>query len=147
MDKIEREITINAPIKTVWNIVTSPGQWFGDEGELDLKMGGKGKVAWASFGECPLEVIKLREPELFAFAWIAPDDEARSTGQKTLVEFNLSEENGTTSLHLTETVYGEQLFSDGQKQSLFDKHSSGWGMFTENIRQRAEEEAHAHSDV
>lgn len=147
MDKIEREITINAPIKTVWSIVTDPAQWFGDEAELDLKVGGKGKVAWASFGECPLEVTELREPDFFAFAWISPDEEARSTNQKTLVEFSLSEENGKTSLRLTESVYGEQLFSDGQKQSLFDKHRSGWGMFTENIRQRAEEAAHAHGDV
>jgi uncharacterized protein YndB with AHSA1/START domain len=139
MDKIEREVTINAPIKTVWGVVTDPGKWLGEEGELDVKVGGKGKVAWKSFGECPLEVIKLNEPEFLAFAWIAPDDETRSTSQKTLVEINLSEANGQTHLRLTESVYGDQLFSDDQKNSIFGKHSSGWGNFAENIKRRAEE--------
>ncbi len=139
MDKIEREIIINAPIKTVWKIVTNPGQWFGDEAELDLRVGGKGNVTWRSFGECPLEVVKLDEPDLFAFAWIAPDEETRSTNQKTLVEISLSEDDGKTNLHLTESIYEEQVFSDDQKKILFGKHSSGWGIFVESIKKHAEE--------
>lgn len=137
-DKIEREITINAPIKTVWQVVTSPGQWFGDRAELDLRPGGKGMVSWDSFGDCPMEVIKLDEPNYFSFAWIAPDEETRSVGQRTLVEFKLSEDTGVTKLRLTESGFGEQLFSDEQKKSLFGKHASGWGHFTEKIKQRAE---------
>lgn len=139
MDTIEREITIAAPIQTVWNVITDPGRWLGEEGALDLKVGGKGRVAWKSYGECPLEVIKLHEPEFLAFAWIAPDDEARSVGQKTLVAITLSEADGETHLRLTESVYGEQLFSDDQRDSLFDKHSSGWSVFAENIKRQAEE--------
>lgn len=140
MDKVEREISINAPIKTVWKVITNPGQWFGDESELDLRIGGKGKVTWRSYGDCPLEVVKLNEPEHFAFAWISPDDETRSTNQKTLVEFNLSEHNGKTNLKLTESIYGNQELNEQQKTSLFDKHSSGWDTFTESIKKRAEED-------
>ncbi len=138
-DHIEKEITIDAPIGRVWKVITDPRQWFGDEAELDLRIGGKGKVIWRSYGECPLEVIKLNEPELFAFSWISPDEEARSTNQKTLVEFNLSEQNGKTQLRLTESIFEEQVFSEEQKKSLFGKHNSGWGTFVESIKQHAED--------
>jgi uncharacterized protein YndB with AHSA1/START domain len=138
-DKIEQEITINAPINTVWKVVTNPSQWFGDKAELDLKEGGKGTVSWEQFGDCPLEVIKMEQPNYFSFAWIAPDKETRSVGQQTLVEFNLSEEDGVTKLLLTESGYGDQLFGEEQKKSLFAKHISGWGHFTKQIKKHAEE--------
>lgn len=138
-DRIEKEITINAPISTVWKVVTDPGKWFGDKAEIDLRVGGKGMVSWEKYGDCTLEVIKLEEPSCFSFAWISPDEEARSVGQQTLVEFNLTEENGRTKLQLTESIFGEQLFGDEQKESLFGKHVSGWGHFAERIKQFAEE--------
>lgn len=137
-DRIEREIIINAPVKTVWKVVTNPGQWFGDEAELELRAGGKGKVSWKEYGEAPLEVIKLDEPNYFSFAWIGPDEETRGPGQRTLVEFELSEEDGSTKLYLTESVYEKQLMSDDQKESLFGKRFNGWGYFTDKIKQQAE---------
>ncbi|HEU5004509.1 MAG TPA: SRPBCC domain-containing protein [Candidatus Saccharimonadales bacterium] len=139
-DKIDCEITINAPIETVWKVVTDPAQWFGDRAIVDLRPGGKGTVGWDKFGDCPMEVIELDEPKLFSFTWIAPDEETRSVGQKTLVKFKLSKDAEGTKLHLTESGYGEQLFSDEQKKSLFGKHISGWGHFTGHIKQLAETE-------
>ncbi|HET7060180.1 MAG TPA: SRPBCC domain-containing protein [Candidatus Saccharimonadales bacterium] len=137
-NKIEREITINATMSTVWKVVTDPGQWFGDKADLDLRVGGRGTVSWEKFGECPMEVIDIDEPKYFSFSWVSPDEEARSVSQKTLVEFRLSEEDGVTKLQLTESCFGEQLFSDEQKKSLFGKHASGWGHFAERIKQCAE---------
>lgn len=139
-DKIVKEVTINAPISSVWKTVTRIDQWFGDKAVLELKEGGKGKVSWEQFGDCPLEVIKINEPDYFSFSWIAPDEETRSVSQRTLVEFNLTEEGGSTKLRLTESGYGEQLFSEEQKKSLFAKHISGWGHFTEQIKKLAESE-------
>lgn len=137
-EKIEKEISINASISTVWKVVTNPGLWFGDNAVLDLRVGGIGTVSWKQFGDCPLEVIRIKEPNHFSFAWIAPDEETRSVGQQTLVEFNLSENNGVTKLLLTESGYGEQVFTEEEKKSLFAKHVSGWGHFTEKIKQLAE---------
>jgi uncharacterized protein YndB with AHSA1/START domain len=138
-DKLVREVTINAPIATVWKVVTNPSQWFGDKAEIDLKPGGKGVVSWKEYGEAPLEIIKLDEPHCFSFAWIAPDEETRETGQRTLVEFTLSEEGESTKLYLTESVYDKQLISDEQKESLFGKHSGGWGYFAGKIKEQAED--------
>ncbi len=138
-DKIKQEIIINAPITTVWNVVTDPGQWFGDKAELDLKVGGTGKVSWEEYGAAPLKVVKLEKPRYFSFAWIGPDEETRTTGQETLVEIELSKTGSGTKLHLTESVYNQQLMSDEQKESLFGKRSGGWGYFAEKIKRQAEE--------
>jgi uncharacterized protein YndB with AHSA1/START domain len=138
-DVVEREITIKAPIGTVWKVITNPSQWFGDKADLELKPGGKGTVSWDDYGDAPMEVVKLDEPSYFSFAWIGPDEETRGTGQQTLVEFTLSEDGESTKLHLTESIYDKQLMSDEQKESLFGKRSGGWGYFTGIIKQQAED--------
>ena len=48
-DTIEREISIQAPIATVWQVITQPeymSQWFGCQVEIDVRPGGKGKLTW-----------------------------------------------------------------------------------------------------
>ena len=140
-DKIEQEITINAPIATVWKVITSPEhitKWFSDKVEIDLRKGGKGKLSWEKFGESPLEVTALDEPTLFAFTWIAADEETRSTNQQTLVEFRLVEDADSTKLHLTESIFGKLQLTDKQKDNIFEKHSSGWSFFAERLKQHAE---------
>ncbi|MBS1864253.1 MAG: SRPBCC domain-containing protein [Actinobacteria bacterium] len=42
-DSIEREVRIEAPVETVWSIVTEPEQiarWFASSAEVDLRPGG-----------------------------------------------------------------------------------------------------------
>ena len=53
-DKIEREVTIAAPIERVWSILTEAehiGGWFADAGaEIDLRPGGALVMHWAEHG-------------------------------------------------------------------------------------------------
>ena len=49
-DTIEQEISIQAPIATVWQVITQPeyiSQWFGSQVEIDIRPGGKGKLTGA----------------------------------------------------------------------------------------------------
>jgi uncharacterized protein YndB with AHSA1/START domain len=48
-DAIERDILIEAPVQTVWSVVTEPGQiskWFSDTAELDARPGGEGLLSF-----------------------------------------------------------------------------------------------------
>lgn len=140
-DKIEQEIIINAPVATVWEVITKPehiSKWFSDKVEIDLRKGGKGKLSWENWGEAPLEVVELNEPNRFAFTWISADEETRSTNQQTLVEFKLTEESNGTKLLLIESIFDKLKLSDTQKEALFKKHTGGWKTFAERIKNYAE---------
>src|SRR5918999_2712414 len=54
MDRIEREVTIDAPPERVWELVTGAehlGRWFGDAGaEEDLRPGGELALHWSEYG-------------------------------------------------------------------------------------------------
>ena len=75
-EKIEREISIQAPIATVWDVITKPeyiSQWFGSQVEIDVRPGGKGRLIWGEDFEAPLEIVEVEKPHLFSFLWVAPD--------------------------------------------------------------------------
>jgi uncharacterized protein YndB with AHSA1/START domain len=138
-DSIQQEITIQAPMATVWQVITKPehiSKWFCDEADIDLQPGGKGSVKWNGFGEAPIEVIEVTEPTLFSFRWVAPDPETQGN-QKTLVAFQLSDNNGGTTLRVTESEFSKMQIPDEDKASLMDKHTPGWGDFLEKISQYA----------
>ena len=51
-ERIEREILIDAPLETVWAIVTEPqhvGTWFSNSAEIDLRPGGKATLVHSPF--------------------------------------------------------------------------------------------------
>ncbi|GHO64291.1 hypothetical protein KSC_031830 [Ktedonobacter sp. SOSP1-52] len=60
-EKIEREISIAAPIATVWEVITKPEyirQWFGSQVEIDVRRGGKGKLIWGEDVEAPWKLSR-----------------------------------------------------------------------------------------
>ncbi|HXR49791.1 MAG TPA: SRPBCC domain-containing protein [Verrucomicrobiae bacterium] len=140
-DKLEQQIIINAPITTVWAVLTRPEhiiKWFSDRVDIDVRPGGKGLLSWDTYGDAPLEVVRVDEPNLFSFAWVGADEETREADQQTLVEFRLTEVAGGTKLLLTETIYGKLKLTEEKKNSLFEKHRSGWSVFADRIKQHAE---------
>src|ERR1700692_2881620 len=86
-DTIEREISIQAPIATVWEVITRPeyiSQWFGSQGEIDVRPGEKGRLIGGEDFEAPLEIVEVEKPHRFSFLWVAPDEETKATQQQTL---------------------------------------------------------------
>jgi len=140
-DKIEREISIQAPIATVWNVITKPeyiSQWFGSQAEIDLRRGGKGKLIWNEEMEAPLEIVEVEKPHLFSFLWISPDEETRPTHQQTLVEFRLTEDGAGTKVYLTESGFEKLEITAEQKATLIANHTPGWGDFLSNLQRCAQ---------
>jgi uncharacterized protein YndB with AHSA1/START domain len=140
-DKIEREISIQAPIATVWEVITQPAyisQWFGSQVEIDVRPGGKGTLSWGEDLEAPLEIVEVEKPHLFSFLWVAPDEETRATRQQTLVEFRLTEDSGRTKLCLTESGFEKLELTAEQQANLIAKHTPGWDDFLSSLQRCAQ---------
>jgi uncharacterized protein YndB with AHSA1/START domain len=140
-EKIEREISIHAPIATVWEVITKPEyirQWFGSQAEIDLRPGGKGKLSWGEDLEAPLEIVEVEKPHLFSFLWVAPDEETKPTHQQTLVEFWLTEDGAGTKVRLTESGFEQLEITAEQQAHLIAKHTPGWGDFLSSLQRCAQ---------
>jgi len=110
-EAIIQEITINAPAEHVFEALTNPDQrkeWWGSEGrfqtthvESDLRVGGKWKMSGTGFGR-PFtvegEYRAIEAPRVLAFTWL-PSWQADASA--TLVRFDLSEKDGTTTVRVT----------------------------------------------
>ena len=111
-DTIVQEIVIKAPAERVFEVLTNPDQrtkWWGAEGrfqtthmESDLRPGGKWMMRGIGIGGRPFtirgEYRQVELPRLLVFTWL-PD--WQEDAFETLVRFDLTEENGITTVRLT----------------------------------------------
>ncbi|MEV6393178.1 SRPBCC family protein [Streptomyces sp. NPDC051907] len=144
-DRIEREITIAAPVERVWAVLTEPehvGSWFG-QGEptpVDLRPGGTMQLDHGQYGQFPTTIVKVDPPHFFSYRWASafPGEQAVE-GNSTLVEFTLAEEGDGTRLRVVETGFaGLAIPQERIDTAGYDSHSSGWTEQAQNIKQYAE---------
>jgi uncharacterized protein YndB with AHSA1/START domain len=106
-DRIEKQVTLNAPRSRVWRAIadsTQFGEWFGVKIEGPFAAGKtvRGKILNKAYEHIQMEMtIEQIEPErYFAYRWhpYANDPKADySSEPTTLVEFRLEEENRARS--------------------------------------------------
>src|SRR5207247_6548320 len=80
---IEKEVVIEAPLEVVWRVVTDPEQirqWFADEAEVELRVGGNGRLRFKSGDSYQLQVEALEPPRRFAFRWVQPEGSPARAG-------------------------------------------------------------------
>jgi uncharacterized protein YndB with AHSA1/START domain len=142
-DSIEREVLIDAPLETVWSIVTEPahiGTWLGDSAEVDLRPGGELVVRFGDFGDANGTVEKVERPNVFAFRWVTPEpDRPADLGMEhaTLVEFQLRAEAGGTMLRMIESGFAAIPASEEENDALRERHTGGWGTFIDQLAAHA----------
>jgi uncharacterized protein YndB with AHSA1/START domain len=134
---IERVIQIDAPIETVWDVVTNPKHivhWFAEEATLDLRPGGSGTLTFTEHNHVsPLRVETVDRPNLFSYRWSQPDGEEPTEENSMLVEFILSEDQGVTTLRLIESGFAKNNWSDEKNREYYDDHSNGWDHFAPRL--------------
>lgn len=144
--QIERETLIEAPLDVVWRIVTEPDQinrWFSDEAQLDLRVGGQGRLVWTGRSSYPIQVEVVDPPRRFAFRWLHPDHRKAEAANSTLVEFTLSQEGSNTRLRVVESGFDQIDWSDEEKVRSVGEHSRGW----QECLARLQELAHGQLDA
>jgi len=138
---IEREILIDAPVEVVWRVVTEPSQivqWFSDEAEIELRVGGSGRLAFKRSGDSyQLQVEAVEPPHRFVWRWVQPAGAIVREGGSMLVEFTLHPEAGGTRLRVVESGFDTVDWSDAEKQRYADNHSRGWESLLSRLRDYA----------
>jgi uncharacterized protein YndB with AHSA1/START domain len=149
MDRIEREIAIDAPIEVVWSVVTEPEHmriWFCDTVEVDVRPGREGRLSWVEKARHRLtttnvRIERLEPPHFFSFRWDYPDGSDPDPTNAPLVEFTLEDEGNSTRLHVVESGLDSVQRSDEIRERYFDEHSSGWVVILERLRDYAVEQS------
>lgn len=139
-DAIEREIVIDAPVDVVWRVVTEPEQikqWFTDQAEVDLRVGGRGGLRFPSGDSYELQIEAVEPPRRFAFRWVQPEGSVVRSDNSLLVEFTLQPEAGSTRLRVVESGFDGLDWSDERKQKYAGDHSHGWTAILDRLRDRA----------
>jgi uncharacterized protein YndB with AHSA1/START domain len=142
-DSIEREVLIEAPVETVWSIVTEPEQiarWFADHVEVDLRPGGDLLLRFGENMTGEGTVERVEPPSLFSFRWVSPEpgrDMAAAAGHSTLVEFRLRAEGQSTLLSVVESGFAGLEGTEAENAALAERHTGGWGTFLERLAELA----------
>ncbi len=131
---IEKDILIQAPIETVYRVITEPdqiSQWFSDTAEIELVPGGAGTLTFDDRATNQRAVVQLRveaaePPNRFAFRWDFPADAQPNPGNSLLVEFALTPEGRGTRLRMTESGFPGLDRPDADRNATVDTHAKGW---------------------
>ena len=137
---IEKEVVIEAPLEVVWRLVTDPEQirqWFADEAEVELRVGGNGRLRFKSGDSYQLQVEALEPFRRFAFRWVQPEGSPARANNTMLVEFMLEPEAGGTRLRVVESGFDTIDWSDAEKAKYAEGHSRGWQVILGRLRDYA----------
>ncbi len=137
---IEKEVVIEASLEVVWRVVTDPEQirqWFADEAEVELRVGGSGRLRFKSGDSYQLQVEALEPPRYFAFRWVQPEGSPARANNTMLVEFMLEPEAGGTRLRVVESGFDTIDWSDAEKAKYAEGHSRGWQVILGRLRDYA----------
>jgi uncharacterized protein YndB with AHSA1/START domain len=141
-DRIERQVTLDAPRSRVWRAITDVAQfnaWFGVLFTAPFAPGAEvsGKLKIRNDEHVTLRIwIEAMEPQrFFSFRWhpyaVEPgvDYSAEPT---TLVSFTLEDAPGGTRLTIVES--GFDAIPESRRAKAFSMNSRGWDGEVENLR-------------
>ncbi len=115
---VEKTLHLQASRERVWKAITDPTElamWFGDEAELDLKVGGEGAMTWEKHGRYEMRIEELEPPRRIVWSWVGKGGVAFDAAETTRVEWELTErEDGGTTLYLRESGF---LTDSGRQQN------------------------------
>ena len=108
-NSIERHITVQASIDTVWNALTQADQvskWFGQTAQFELKVGATGWFGWQDYGQFAVRIEHIEPCSYFAWRWMAEKDVPFKLEDSTLVEWRLQAiDDNSTDVILLETGF------------------------------------------
>ena len=145
-DRIEKQVTLDAPRSRVWRALTDVTQfnaWFGVSLAGSFVPGAevRGPLTHPKYSHVTVTLwIEAVEPERhFSFRWhpyaIEPNVDYDSE-PTTLVSFTLEDANGGTKLSIVES--GFDAIPESRRAKAFAANAGGWNGQAENIRKFVE---------
>ena len=126
MEKIEKKVTINAPVSKVWKALTEKDElkeWMMMPTDFEAVAGkeftfkAKGNENWDGYIYC--KVMEVEMNKKLSFTW-----NAKIVGAETLVTILVVEKGGKTELTLIHTGW-EKLAAENRTE-MIKSHNQGW---------------------
>lgn len=145
-DRIEKSITIAAPVERVWRALTDHeefGAWFrvSLDGPFVLGELSRGRITHPGYEHLKWEarVVAMEAPRLFAFTWhpyaVDPDKDY-SDEPPTRVEFRLAPAGEGTILTVTESGF-DSIPAERRDEAL-RMNTGGWETQVKNVKAHVE---------
>ena len=141
-DRIEYEVTINASLDRVWELVTRPGWWVPNEVEatVDRTPGHETVRESATWGRFPVQVVAIDPQSYAAFRWASQFPGAELTpGKTTLVEFFVAAVAAGVRVTVVESGFATMEAPETVRRSRFNENAEGWRLELGGLKDRAEE--------
>jgi len=146
---IERQIYVDAPPATVFDVVSSPAHirdWWSADTDVEPVPGGSGELTWRDEASgrvdvVPITVVDAEPPRRFSFRWTHDAGEVATSTNSMLVTFELSPSGGGTVLRLTETGFRERGWEAAVLEDAYNDHVNGWDFYLPRIAEVAARQA------
>ncbi len=146
MGSIERELFIDAPPDTVYEVVSSPAHivgWWPDELELDGdEPGAAGEIVFGDRDDPQAHIsgfliVEAAPPTTFSFRWCYPEGDTELAGRALLVTFTLTPSGDGTQLRMVETGFREKGWEAAVLETQYREHEDGWNYYLPRLRDYA----------
>lgn len=128
LDRIERQITIDAPAARVWELVTEPGWYINDSRITEHRLEHNGDLTVVHdpvHGAFTFRTVTLDEPHYAAFRWLSDHSDPHSPS--TLVEFRVEAVSpSSTVLYVTETGFASLPGDSAERRAKYEGNVEGW---------------------
>ncbi|MCK8613477.1 SRPBCC domain-containing protein [Gordonia sp. C13] len=127
LDRIEREIDIEASAERVWQLVSEPGWYINDNAITEHRIDRDGDLSTVHdpvHGAFVFRTVELDEPRYAAFRWLA--DATDPDSESTLVEFWITDSGSGVTLRVVESGFASLSGSDAERRARFDGNVEGW---------------------
>lgn len=139
-NRIEHDIFIEVPLQGVWERVSQPAWWVGEEGPDHVRTDGMRIVAETEkYGIFPVLIEKMDPPNSIAYRWASAfAGEEPLEGNSTLVEFSLIPENGGTRLRVVESGFAHLDATEHERSKFYEENNKGWLQQLDMLKRNAE---------
>ncbi len=140
-DRIVKDITIDAPLDRVWDLVTEPGWWVPSDVRepVDRTPGSRTVRVSEKHGRFPVEVVGIDPRTYVAFRWASQfAGEELAPGRTTLVEFAVAEVDDGVKVTVTESGFASLDASDEVRADGLRGNTEGWHIMLGELRAEAE---------
>ena len=127
LDRIEKQIGIDAPASRVWSLIREPGWFINDNQIVEHRIESIGDVDIVHdpvHGAFAIKTVALDEPRYAAFRWLA--DAQNPDAASTLVEFYIEETSpDAVVLRVVESGFASLPGSEAERRRQFEGNTEG----------------------
>lgn len=130
-DAVERQISIDAPIERVWELVSETGWWIGDGDRSEQSTTRDDEfvvVDDPKHGSWTILQHASESPGYVSYRCATEPGKRPGEGSSTLVEFFLTEREGGTDLRVVESGFASLDVPPEDRAKAIEENGEGWEM-------------------